>query len=85
MLYDNEVVNLFGKFMIKELNANKAKGDWREWDWKVQWAGEVLYHIVKLMKALANNDKYLIQEYCADIANLVMFVAFCSGAIDGKE
>jgi len=59
--------------MLRQLEANKHKGDnWHEMTDK-QILFELYYHVGKLQAALMAKDILLINEYCGDIANIVGF------------
>ena len=75
----------FGQEMFAEIEANKSKGNWQVWNNPTEWIGEILHHITKLIRALNSGDNKLIREYCADIANLAMFVAYNSGALESVD
>ena len=81
----NAVTTAFKKEMIKQLAENFEKGDrhglfgngrkfrdgWLTFD-KKGIMNELYYHTGKLQAALMANDKELIKEFSADIANLAM-------------
>lgn len=79
--YD-DVLLPFLSLMRKELHANSGKGDrpgWLRMDANTALL-EVYYHLAKLQKAVRNNDGPAIQEYSADVANMVMMVLdICGG------
>ena len=83
-----EELHPFIKHMIDEVESNAIKkGNWRDWNPASQkeWIDEIKYHNIKLESALRNNNKKLILEYCADIANLAYFVAINSEALQPKD
>ena len=64
-------VSAFAKRMRAELWANRHKGDrpgWLSMSNRQAW-GEIAWHLGKLAGALKAQDRDLILELCADIAN----------------
>jgi len=64
--------------MEAELLANQRKGDWRQWQpSQLEVLAELEHHVAKLIMSLAANErgaqnKAIISEHCADIANIAM-------------
>lgn len=56
--------------MEHELQNNQHKGNWLNWHPdKDMLFSEIQHHLNKLKNALDSNDKELVKEYSADIAN----------------
>jgi hypothetical protein len=70
-------VALFVDLMYRELMVNAHKGDqagWRKMSLREAWA-EISWHVGKLTHAIRTEDKALMEEHAADIANgAMMFV-----------
>lgn len=63
----------FIKQMEFELQNNKHKGDWRQWNpTALQALSELQHHEAKLINALAIGDCERVREFSADIANIAM-------------
>lgn len=60
---ENKVFDKFVDQMRFELEANSHKGDWTEFK-----------DVGHILKRLHPNRKELVREYCADIANIAMFM-----------
>ena len=59
--------------MEYELEQNNHKGAWDAWHpAHIELVVELLHHISKLTNALKSENKHLVAEYSADIANLAM-------------
>lgn len=71
----NKVFSKFVKQMEYELEANSHKGDWSKFKDQNKIMEELYYHIDKFEAIrLTTMDIQLMQEYCADIANIAMFM-----------
>lgn len=71
---------VFFKAMRHEIAMNARKGTWKETDLDSLMT-DVIYHLVKLQKAVEMDDKAAILELAADVANCSMFVADVAGAL----
>ena len=63
----------FAWIMAREIKANEHKGHWREWKNQKQQIKELRWHTDKLQGAMEEGNQELIDEYCADIANIAFF------------
>jgi transcriptional regulator of met regulon len=74
--YDQFVIP-FSEEMKVQLLANKAKGDRSGWlkATKKELLCEMFYHAAKLQEAVRSDDKEMIKELSADVANCVMMIA----------
>lgn len=71
----SEVFDKFVNQMKTELEANSHKGDWTQFKNKNEIINELYYHIDKLEAVrLSSGGKELMREYCADIANIALFM-----------
>lgn len=69
-------VEPFVEQMLKELWANRTKGDqagWQTMSQRQAWS-EIAWHLGKLTVAIKEGDVPLIRELCADIANGAMML-----------
>lgn len=67
----------FVKRMKTEMEANKHKGDWKEFAIKENRPDilrEIEHHYNKLVLAFESDDDELIREHSADIGNIAMFM-----------
>ncbi len=71
----------FAGVMDRELEANKAKGDWTRLNTETSLR-ELAVHVVKLSRAVESGDQARILEHAADVANSAMFVANSERALD---
>lgn len=62
--------------MLFELKLNdKKKGNFLLWEpTKIDGMSELDYHVQKLREAIAAGNLTSIQEYCADIGNIVLAI-----------
>lgn len=69
--------------MIEQLALNKRKGDRAGWlaCEPMQLVLEIYYHTGKLQEAVRSNNKNLIKEYSADVANMAMMVLDKTGGL----
>lgn len=80
----NKVFDKFVDQMKIELEANSHKGDWTQFKDKNGIINELYYHIDKLEAVrMSSGGKELMREYCADIANIALFM-FNSMEDDGN-
>lgn len=77
------VLRPFLQQMDTELHANAGKGDRPGWLSMTpdQAMLEIYYHAAKLQKAVRDDDKELILEHSADVANMAMMMADVSGVL----
>lgn len=71
-------IEIFNSDMEFELNRNEHKGNWYQYAQTgsfEEMEDELQYHVDKLKQAIENNDKALIKEYSADVANCAMFIS----------
>jgi hypothetical protein len=78
------VLTPFVAAMEAELHANSAKGDRPGWLTMSREVAllEIYWHAAKLSAAVKNNDKALIQEHSADVANMAMMLLDVCGGLD---
>lgn len=72
----------FVNAMIFELNANVEKGNWLEFTNLPPIKKEIFYHLTKLEAAEREEDKSLIREHIADVANLLMMLGNAHGVYE---
>lgn len=78
-------VRLFQEAMLRELQANAYKGDWRCLMMsRRKHFYEIDYHLAKLKAAVKEGDTIRVLEFSADIANHVLFLADSEGALTTK-
>lgn len=59
--------------MVKELEANSGKGDWRDWHPdRSLIVSEIRHHVDKLAEAIDKHHPALVSEFAADLANYAM-------------
>ncbi|MEN0084017.1 MAG: hypothetical protein AAGC66_04535 [Leifsonia sp.] len=69
-------VDQFRERMLRELWANRGKGDqasWRAMSLRAAWQ-EISWHAAKLANAIKSEDVALIHELTADVANGAMML-----------
>jgi molybdopterin converting factor small subunit len=74
MKTQEELIARFAKSMHIELQANKNKGDWREWGEVDNMRTEIDYHLQKLDDAIEIGDRIRINEHLADCANFLLMI-----------
>jgi len=81
------VLKPFSDSMFSELVKNIEKGS-RD-DWKnckpEMMVDEISYHVIKLRKAIREEDDEKILEHAADVANNSLMVADIKGVLDHNE
>jgi transcriptional regulator with XRE-family HTH domain len=80
-----DVIGIFAENMKIELNANKHKGDWKEWNNIEEMISELEWHKAKLLFALRENNKNSVREYLADCGNILMFIGNAGHIFDNNE
>jgi hypothetical protein len=74
MKTQEELVDAFAQSMKDELEANKDKGDWREWGETDKMQDELDYHLTKLDTAMSTGNLPLIKEHLADCGNFLLMI-----------
>jgi len=72
---------LFARVMERELEANRAKGDWKALNTETALR-ELAIHVVKLSRAVESGNQARILEHAADVANSALFVANSTKALE---
>lgn len=79
------VIKAFFEQMLFELEANKNKGDWREWNNIEEMVTDLIEHIGKCLIAMKSDDKERVKELLADSANILMFMANAGHVYQPRE
>lgn len=67
-------IEQFAKWMQEELEANKNKGNWKDFTSIPNIISELEYHKAKLLLSIKYDNKELKKEYLADTANFLLML-----------